>query len=655
MIRLQQLSLMRGTKPLFENTDLTLNPGDKIGLIGANGAGKSTLFGMLRDELHPDQGSIDFPRSWRVAYVAQETPALERPAVEYAIDGDTTLRKLEKELAEVEAMQDQDAAGHRMGELYGLLADADAYTVRSRGEQLLAGLGFSQDQMMQPVSSFSGGWRMRLNLAQALMCPSDLLLLDEPTNHLDLDAIIWLEDWLKRYTGTLIVISHDRDFLDGVVNVIVHIDERKLKRYSGNYSSFERQRAAQIVLAQGMLEKQQRKQAHLQSYIDRFKAQATKARQAQSRIKALARMEEIAPLRAAAEFSFDFREPLRAPNPLLTLDDAAIGYRSEEGSEKKIASAINFSLQTGQRIGLLGVNGAGKSTFIKTIAGELQALHGDANFGKGLAIGYFAQHQLEMLRDDESPLWHLVRIAPTVREQELRNFLGSFNFPGTMVTSPIGPFSGGEKARLALALIVWQRPNLLLLDEPTNHLDLETREALTDALAQFEGTLMLVSHDRHLLRATTDQFLIVADGALTEFDGDLDDYKDWLFKTKLATKMEALANPASATAGTANTAPVTAKTAKATATTIKAVTPAQATAQRKPIEARIKRLEEQMSRLTEKKSTLDTRLADATLYEPSQKAELKNIQEEHASCSKSLETLEAEWLEQQEALEQLAA
>ena len=655
MIRLQQLSLMRGTKPLFENTDLTLNPGDKIGLIGANGAGKSTLFGMLRDELHPDQGSIDFPRNWRVAYVAQETPALERPAVEYAIDGDTTLRKLEKELAEVEAMADQEAAGHRMGELYGLLADADAYTVRSRGEQLLAGLGFSQDQMMQPVSSFSGGWRMRLNLAQALMCPSDLLLLDEPTNHLDLDAIIWLEDWLKRYAGTLIVISHDRDFLDGVVNVIVHIDERKLKRYSGNYSSFERQRAAQIVLAQGMLEKQQRKQAHLQSYIDRFKAQATKARQAQSRIKALARMEEIAPLRAAAEFSFDFREPLRAPNPLLTLDDVAIGYRSEEGNEKQIASAINFSLQTGQRIGLLGVNGAGKSTFIKTIAGELQALHGDANFGKGLAIGYFAQHQLEMLRDDESPLWHLVRIAPTVREQELRNFLGSFNFPGTMVTSPIGPFSGGEKARLALALIVWQRPNLLLLDEPTNHLDLETREALTDALAQFEGTLMLVSHDRHLLRATTDQFLIVADGALTAFDGDLDDYKDWLFKTKLATKMEALSNPASATAPIAAAAPVTTKTAKATAPKIKAATPAQATAQRKPIEARIKRLEEQMSRLTEQKSVLDARLADATLYEPSQKTELKNVQEEHASCSKSLETLEAEWLEQQEALEQLAA
>ncbi len=632
MIRLSQLSLMRGTKPLFENTDLTLNPGDKIGLIGANGAGKSTLFGMLRDELHPDQGSIDFPRNWRMAYVAQETPALEREAIEYAIDGDATLRKLEAELAVVEALEDQDAAGHRIGELYGLLADADAFTVRSRGEQLLAGLGFSQEQMTQPVSSFSGGWRMRLNLAQALMCPSDLLLLDEPTNHLDLDAIIWLEDWLKRYAGTLIVISHDRDFLDGVVNVIVHIDERKLKRYSGTYSSFERQRAAQMILAQGMLEKQQRKTAHLQSYIDRFKAQASKAKQAQSRIKALAKMEELAPLRAAAEFSFEFREPLRAPNPLLTLDEVSIGYRSEEGVEKQIASAINFSLQTGQRIGLLGVNGAGKSTFIKTIAGELQALHGDANFGKGLVIGYFAQHQLEMLRHDESPLWHLARIAPTVREQELRNFLGSFNFPGNMVASPIRPFSGGEKARLALALIVWQRPNLLLLDEPTNHLDLETREALTDALAQFDGTLMLVSHDRHLLRATTDQFLIVADGALTPFDGDLDDYKDWLFKTKLAAKMQALATPALVVA-----VPVVAAKAPAP--------------KNKNLESRIKKLEEQMAKLNEQKASLDSQLADPDIYTAPRKTELKTLLDQQALCVKQLADFEVEWLEQQEALE----
>ena len=638
MIRLQQLSLMRGTKPLFENVDLTLNPGDKIGLIGANGAGKSTLFAMLRDHLHPDQGSIDFPPNWRMAYVAQETPALEREAIEYAIDGDITLRKLEAELAEVEAHHDLDASGHRMGELYGLLADADAYTVRSRGEQLLAGLGFTQEQMTQSVSSFSGGWRMRLNLAQALMCPSDLLLLDEPTNHLDLDAIIWLEDWLKRYAGTLIVISHDRDFLDGVVNVIVHIDERKLKRYTGNYSSFERQRAAQMILAQGVMEKQQRKQEHLQSYINRFKAQASKAKQAQSRIKALAKMEELAPLRAAAEFSFEFREPLRAPNPLLTLDDVSIGYRSEDGVEKQIASAINFSLQTEQRIGLLGVNGAGKSTFIKTIAGELQALHGDANFGKGLVIGYFAQHQLEMLRHDESPLWHLARIAPTVREQELRNFLGSFNFPGNMVTSPIKPFSGGEKARLALALIVWQRPNLLLLDEPTNHLDLETREALTDALAQFEGTLMLVSHDRHLLRATTDQFLIVADGALTPFDGDLDDYKDWLFKTKLAAKNLAAAAPVAVVP-----APV------------KPAAPAVSSGKRKTIETRIKRLEEQMAKLQEQKAVIDTKLADPTIYDASSKVALKTLQEEQAVCSKSLAELEAEWMEQQEALEHATA
>ncbi len=648
MIRLQQLSLMRGTKPLFENVDLTLNPGDKIGLIGANGAGKSTLFGMLRDELHPDQGNIDFPPNWRMAYVAQETPALERQAIEYAIDGDVTLRKLEAELAEVEAHHDLDAAGHRMGELYGLLADADAYTVRSRGEQLLAGLGFTQEQMTQSVSSFSGGWRMRLNLAQALMCPSDLLLLDEPTNHLDLDAIIWLEDWLKRYAGTLIVISHDRDFLDGVVNVIVHIDERKLKRYTGNYSSFERQRAAQMILAQGMLEKQQRKQEHLQSYINRFKAQASKAKQAQSRIKALARMEELAPLRAAAEFSFEFREPLRAPNPLLTLDDVSIGYRSEEGVEKQIASAINFSLQTGQRIGLLGVNGAGKSTFIKTIAGELQALHGDANFGKGLVIGYFAQHQLEMLRHDESPLWHLARIAPTVREQELRNFLGSFNFPGNMVASPIKPFSGGEKARLALALIVWQRPNLLLLDEPTNHLDLETREALTDALAQFEGTLMLVSHDRHLLRATTDQFLIVADGALTPFDGDLDDYKDWLFKTKLEAKNLAAA-------GAATAAPTAAVIAAAVPTAPKPAAPAVSSGKRKTIETRIKRLEEKIAELHQQKSALDAKLVEPDIYDNSRKSELKTLQEAQAVCSKDLEQLEAEWLEQQESLENSGA
>jgi ATP-binding cassette subfamily F protein 3 len=657
MIRFQQVSLMRGVKPLLELVDVTLNPGDKIGLIGANGAGKSSLFGLLRGELHADAGEIDFPARWRLAYVAQETPALDRPALEYAIDGDVTLRKLEAQLAQLESEPESAANGIQIGELHSALADADAYTVQSRGEQLLLGLGFSLDQMLQPVASFSGGWRMRLNLAQALMCPSDLLLLDEPTNHLDLDAIIWLEEWLKRYPGTLVIISHDRDFLDGVVNVIVQIDERKLKRYSGNYSSFERQRAAQMILAAGALEKQTRQRAHLESFVNRFKAQASKARQAQSRMKALAKMEELAPLRAAAEFSFEFREPLNAPNPLLVLEDVNAGYKivnpaDDSVQEKLIVGDINFSLQIGQRIGLLGVNGAGKSTLIKTIAGDLQPLNGEAIVGKGLSIGYFAQHQVEMLRHDESPLWHLAKIAPTVREQELRNFLGSFNFPGTMVTSSIAPFSGGEKARLALALIVWQRPNLLLLDEPTNHLDLETREALTMALAQFEGTLVVVSHDRHLLRATTDQFIIVADGKLQPFDGDLDDYKDWLFKTKLGKGTTVL--PAvNKEDELPKAAPVAAHSAidRRDQKKIDAELRQRLAAQRKPIEARLKRVEEKIAKRNAQMTEIEAKLSDQSIYDSAKKAELKTILTDQTYYKKDLEQLEAEWLKEQEALE----
>ena len=665
MIRFLNVSLMRGTKPLLQDVDLTLNPGDKIGLIGANGAGKSSLFAMLRNELHPDQGEIDFPAKWRMAYVAQETPPLERCALDYAIDGDTTLRKLEADLAHLESQPETTENGIAIGNIYSALADADAYTVQSRGEQLLLGLGFTLDQMQQPIVSFSGGWRMRLNLAQALMCPSDLLLLDEPTNHLDLDAIIWLEDWLKRYPGTLIIISHDRDFLDEIVNVIVHIDECKLKRYSGNYSGFERQRAAQMILAAGALAKQQRQRAHLESFVNRFKAQASKARQAQSRMKALEKMEELAPLRAAAEFSFEFREPLSAPNPLLVMEDVNAGYHilDEHGdrvSDKVIVSGIKFSLQIGQRIGLLGVNGAGKSTLIKTIAGELAPLTGDATLGKGLSIGYFAQHQVEMLRHDESPLWHLAKIAPTVREQELRNFLGGFNFPGNMVTSSIRPFSGGEKARLALALIVWQRPNLLLLDEPTNHLDLETREALTMALAQFEGTLVVVSHDRHLLRATTDQFIIVADGKLQPFDGDLDDYKDWLFQTKLGKGTTVL--PA---AGKENkTAFPTAAAVQAPAAPVvdKKDQKKQDAEQRqrmatlkKPIENKIKHLEVQIAKRNEQKSEVDAKLGEASIYEPANKAKLKTLLADQSFYKKDLATLEGEWMELQEQLEGLAA
>jgi ATP-binding cassette, subfamily F, member 3 len=662
MIRFLNVSLMRGTKPLLEDADLTLNPGDKIGLIGANGAGKSSLFAMLRNELHPDQGEIDFPARWRMAYVAQETPALDRPAVEYAIDGDVNLRTLQAELERLEALPHTTDNGIAIGEVHSGLADADAYTVQSRAEQLLLGLGFTLEQMARPVSSFSGGWRMRLNLAQALMCPSDLLLLDEPTNHLDLDAIIWLEDWLKRYPGTLIVISHDRDFLDEVVNVVVHIDERKLKRYSGNYSAFERQRAAHLVLAAAAYEKQQRTRAHLQSFVDRFKAKATKARQAQSRMKALAKMEELAPLRAAAEFSFEFREPLSAPNPLLVMEDVDCGYpvvdaHGDQVDAKVIVRRVTFSLQTGQRIGLLGVNGAGKSTLIKTIAAELAPVAGKATLGKGLVIGYFAQHQVEMLRHDESPLWHLQKIAPTVREQELRNFLGGFNFPGDMVTSPIKPFSGGEKARLALALIVWQRPNLLLLDEPTNHLDLETREALTLALAQFEGTLMVVSHDRHLLRATTDEFVIVADGRLQPFDGDLDDYKHWLFQTKLGKGTEAPALPAKAAATSAPAAPSAPISAvdRKEQKRLEAEERQRLAALKKPIENRIKRLEEQMAKLNAKKADVDARLVDPAIYEADKKEELKTLVADQAFLTRDLGNLETEWLELQEQLETLVA
>ena len=620
MIRFSQLSLRRGTKVLLDAADATLNPGDRIGLIGANGSGKSSLFALLRGELHADKGDAEFPPQWRVAHVAQETPALDRPAVEYAIDGDANLRSLEKKLLQAE----KDNDGNLIGELHAALGDAGAYTVRSRAEELLVGLGFGQDELERPVSGFSGGWRMRLNLAQALMCPSDLLLLDEPTNHLDLDAILWVEEWLKRYTGTLLIVSHDRDFLDGVVNIILHIDQQKLRRYAGNYSDFEVQRAQSIILVAGQREKQERERAHLQSFIDRFKAKATKARQAQSRMKMLAKMEDLAPLHVAAPFSFEFREPLRAPNPLLVLEDADAGY-----GDKTILRDINFSLQSEQRYGLLGINGAGKSTLIKTIAGELKPLKGTALFNKGLAIGYFAQHQVEMLRDDQSPAWHLQRIAPQAREQDLRNFLGGFNFPGEMATGSIAHFSGGEKARLALALIVWARPNLLLLDEPTNHLDLETREALTVALAQFEGTLVLVSHDRHLLRATTDQFLIVADGRLKPFDGDLDDYRDWLLKSKREKPVEP---------------PQKKKPA-----------PQPSASSRRNLEASVKRLEEMIARLNAKKADMEARLEDPAIYLDVSKNALEDVLRDQAYVGRELGQLESEWLEKQAALDRLAA
>jgi ATP-binding cassette, subfamily F, member 3 len=606
VIRLSNVTLRRGVKVLLEGADVALNPGEHAGLIGANGSGKSSLFSVLRGELHADKGEVDYPRTWRVAHVAQETPALDRPAVEYAIDGDASLRNLQKRLLEAEEAND----GNLIGELHAALGDADVYTVQSRAESLLVGLGFKQDELQRPVSSFSGGWRMRLNLAQALMCPSELLLLDEPTNHLDIDAIIWLEDWLKRYPGTLLVISHDRDFLDGVVGAIVHIDQKKLRRYGGDYSSFETQRAQNLILAQSQIEKQTRERAHLQSFIDRFKAQATRARQAQSRMKMLAKMEDLAPLHVSAPFSFEFREPLKAPDPLLVLDGVSTGY-----GDRTVLSGVDFSLRSEGRYGLLGVNGAGKSTLIKTIAGLLKPTAGEAVFNKGLQTGYFAQHQVEMLRDDESPLWHLRKLDERTREQDLRNYLGSFNFAGDMATDPIEHFSGGEKARLALALIVYQRPNLLLLDEPTNHLDLETREALAVALAQFEGTLVLVSHDRHLLRATTDQLLIVKDGTVDAFDGDLDDYRDLLLKK----------------------APVEKKPSRP------AEQPKPKARKARPNPARLQRLEKAMADLNARKAAIEARLADPAVCQDA--AALQAALQDQAYIAKELGQVESEWLE----------
>ncbi|MGF6467094.1 ATP-binding cassette domain-containing protein [Paraburkholderia youngii] len=650
MIRFNQFSLARGTKPLFDNTTFTLNPGEKAGLVGANGAGKSTLFAVLRGELHADGGDFSIPPTWRIAHVAQETPAVDKTALAYTLDGDAALRDIEARIASASAAHD----GAAEAEAHAAFADADGYTAPARAEALLLGLGFTLDQTREPVTSFSGGWRMRLNLAQALMCRSDLLLLDEPTNHLDLDAIVWLEDWLNRYAGTLIVISHDREFLDSVCNVTLHLENQQIKRYGGNYSQFEVLRAQQIALQQSAYEKQQRTVAHLQSYINRFKAQATKARQAQSRVKALEKMELIAPAHVASPFTFEFRTPDSAPNPMMVMEDVRCGYHAEDGSEIPIVERVMLSIQNGQRIGLLGANGQGKSTLIKTLAGTLEPLSGHVREGKGLRIGYFAQHQLETLRPDDTPLQHLARLAPDTREQELRDFLGSFNFSGDMATAKIAPFSGGEKARLALALIIWQKPNLLLLDEPTNHLDLETRHALTMALAQFEGTLILVSHDRHLLRATTDQFMLVAKHRLQEFDGDLDDYRDWLLQhaaeQRAALKANASVASDAASSGAANgDGNVNRKEQRR----LEAETRQKLAHLKKPLQSRIAKIEKEMDALNAEKSTLDTFVADPASYEPEQKSKLTEAIRRQADVNARLDTLEAEWLETHEELEQI--
>jgi ATP-binding cassette subfamily F protein 3 len=648
VIRFNQFSLARGTKPLFEQTTFALNPGEKAGLVGANGAGKSTLFSVLLGELHADGGDFSMPPSWQTAHVAQETPAVDKTALDYTLDGDAALRAIEARIAAASAAHD----GAAEAEAHTAFADADGYTAPARAEALLLGLGFTLEQTRMSVGSFSGGWRMRLNLAQALMCRSDLLLLDEPTNHLDLDAIVWLEDWLHRYAGTLVVISHDREFLDSVCNVTLHLESQQVKRYGGNYSQFEVLRAQQLALQQSAYEKQRKTIEHLQSFVDRFKAKATKARQAQSRMKALEKMELIAPAHIASPFTFEFRTPDSAPNPMMVMEEVRCGYHADDGGEIPIVERVALSIQNGQRIGLLGANGQGKSTLIKTLAGTLEPLGGHVREGKGLKIGYFAQHQLETLRPDDSPLQHLARLAPDTREQELRDFLGSFNFSGDMATAAIAPFSGGEKARLALALIIWQKPNLLLLDEPTNHLDLETRHALTMALAQFEGTLILVSHDRHLLRATTDQFMLVAKHKLEPFDGDLDDYRDWLLQ-HAAEQRAALKAADAAAVNTGNGGNPDTSVNRKEQRRQEAETRQKLAHLKKPLQTRIAKIEKEMDALNAEKATLDAFVVDPASYAAEQKTRLTEAIRRQADVNARLETLEAEWLEAHEELEQI--
>jgi ATP-binding cassette subfamily F protein 3 len=540
MISVRNVTLRRGVNVVLDRASVTFTPGEKIGLVGRNGAGKSSFFGLLNGTLHEDGGEFSIPAGWRMGQVAQEMPETEQSATDFVIEGDAVLLAAHAEVAAAEASDD----GMRMAHAYMALHDAGAHDAPARAQALILGLGFSAAQLGQSVNSFSGGWRMRLQLARALMCPSDLLLLDEPTNHLDLDALVWLEAWLKRYQGTLVVISHDREFLDAVTQVTVHVDNAKLVRYGGNYSKFEDMRAEQLVLQQAAMAKQADKIAHLQKFIDRFKAKASKAKQAQSRVKALERMERIAPVLAEAEFNFEFKEPLNVPNPLLSMLDASFGYPAPTGAPPGapptvIVRGINRSVLAGQRIGILGANGQGKSTLVKTVAHALKPIAGEISEGKGLNIGYFAQQELDVLRPLDTPMEHMIRLARDTpahlrapgqsgTEQSLRTFLGTFNFSGDTVHQPVGTMSGGEKARLVLCMIVWQRPNLLLLDEPTNHLDLATREALGMALNEFEGTVMLVSHDRSLLRAVCDEFWLVTKGGVEPFDGDLDDYQQFL-------------------------------------------------------------------------------------------------------------------------------
>lgn len=637
MIYINNLEVMRGNNTLLNNACATIYPHKRVGLIGRNGCGKSTLFALIKKEILPENGDINIPSSWVISSVAQETPGLEESALDYVIDGDKQYRALEKELKAAEEAND----GMKAASLHMELENIQAYTINSRAGRLLLGLGFSTADFTKPTKEFSGGWRMRLNLAQALICRSDLLLLDEPTNHLDLDTVMWLEDWLKAYPGTLIIISHDRDFLDNICTNIIHIEHKKLNCYTGNYTDFEVERAQRLALEKAMYDKQQTELAHMQAFVDKFRYKATKAKQAQSRLKAMERMEKIVLAQADSPFSFSFfeNENVLPPN-LIRMDNLTAGY-----PDKTVLTSIKMNIVPGSRIGLLGRNGAGKSTLIKTIAGEIPPLSGEFALAKAVKVGYFAQHQLEYLDPEGTPLSHLTALAPDARELELRSFLGGFGFSGDKVTDPVGHFSGGEKARLVLALLVWQKPNLLLLDEPTNHLDLQMREAIIIALSSFKGALIVVSHDRHLLRTTTDEFYSVSEGKVFPFDGDLDDYHEYLMELD-KKEQEKL-----------NTEKADERAHKPVQTNDNFKNKDQKRAEaafRKtlsPLKKEIEKLEHSLDELNARKNELETILADASIYEAARKNELQAYLLEQSSVSEKLEEVETEWMLKSEELQ----
>ena len=625
MLKFSGMSIRRGPRLLLADVDLTIYPGQKVGVVGANGSGKSSLFAAILGELAPDAGEVAFPRDWVVSHVAQETPSDARPALEYVLDGDAELREVQAAIAAAEARND----GPALARLHARLDDIGGYAAESRAARLLHGLGFAPGDELRPVDAFSGGWRVRLNLARALMCRSSLLLLDEPTNHLDLDAVIWLEGWLQAYPGTLLLVSHDRDFLDAVTDRIVHLEHGRAVLYVGNYSSFERQRAERLARTQAAYEKQQREIARIRAFVDRFRAKASKARQAQSRIKALERMELIVPAHVDSPFRFALQEPVKTPNPLLTLRDAAVGYDG-----KNVLSSLELTLAPGDRVGLLGPNGAGKSTLIKLLAGRLPLASGEREAARDLDIGYFAQHQLDQLDPGRTVIEHLAAIDPAAPEARLRAYLGGFGFSGDDVFRPTAPFSGGEKSRLALALLVYRRPNLLLLDEPTNHLDLDMREALAVALQDFAGAMVIVSHDRHLLRVTTDRLLLVSDGRLSVFQGSLDDYPAWL----------AARERGAARGRDGEAAGLSARERRRQA--------AEARRRLAPWRRRASEAEAALERLEARRREIEAQLADPALYVDERRDELRALVAEQAANARERERCEAAWLAATEVLEQ---